>query len=128
MLQNLAHLVGEFQIQNLVISDSLEISAPLVQAEPFGLFRDYIPVAAIGAGGDLDTVRGRSGWEGPNERFLAELKVMGAGPPRAGQQTGQEGRQAGAWTARQLQGESTCNRQAVLPHSEWGAGALPGQT
>ena len=103
-----------------------------VEAEPFGLFRDIIPAAAMGAGGELETVRGRSGCvpdlrlgfpislharppdynpprgprpapaqagepeparqaapprqprpaPGPNERFLAELKVMGAGPSR----------------------------------------------
>ena len=32
-----------------------------VEAEPFGLFRDIIPATAMGAGGKLETVRGRSG-------------------------------------------------------------------
>ena len=103
-----------------------------VEAEPFGLFRDIIPAAAMGAGGELEIARGRSGCvpdlclgfpvslnsrppdyhpprgprpapaqagepepapqaappcqprpaPGPNERFLAELKAMGAGPSR----------------------------------------------
>ena len=32
-----------------------------VDAEVFGLFRDIIPAAALGEGGELETVRGRSG-------------------------------------------------------------------
>ena len=97
-----------------------------VEPEVFGLFRDIIPAQAMGEGGELETVRGRSGCvpdlrlgfpvpltprpadylprrgrrpaavegqpapaprptirrtaPGNVERFIAELKVMGAGP------------------------------------------------
>ena len=76
-----------------------------MDAEIFGLFRDLVPAAMVAQGGDLETVRARSGKvpdlsyrlptqpdpasQGPRPRgqpvrLLAELKVISAGPTRYG--------------------------------------------
>ena len=112
-------------IQRALVARALEARVE-VESEIFGMFRDIIPAAVLGAGGALETVRARMGCvpdlrvglqvplvsrpatyypprgrpaaapqeeaapaprpprgaPGPPSRYLAELKVCGAGPTR----------------------------------------------
>ena len=112
-------------IQRALVTRALEARVE-VEAEVFGLFRDIIPAAVLGAGGSMETVRDRMACvpdlrlglqvpliprpatyypprgrppsappqeaaaaprpprtaPGPPSRFLAEIKICGAGPTR----------------------------------------------